>query len=710
MRLSLVAPYATRERILEDLKLNGQQLRVARYRRACLQPVRIYHRGRRSPGTLLGPPSQTHPALGRVAIGAQAGQHASPNEPVADGECLKTDTNDTDQGDDKMNPERQSPGSHPLPREGRVRLHESAFGGTWWEHCTVRGWADGSTVYKFNQLDPGKSDKSPVSVEGVTWTTALKLGVKFAHHYYRSIKKLQHFVTEWDPVKGISAKYDLKHSQYKSWAKAARQCGLMQQGGEQSEVSEQERLTTKSKSDDSTETTSSSGSDEEPLYSEDEGVVAAGVDNVIQIDVQNDVESVVPELSTPHTVDAAILNNSVNDSQSSDSTDPKIKSNECALPEPLNLPGVVEGSNSLLVEDDDKVDRSLEISGKIPNEDAMPATAAHSNWSQIIVTRFFALFFDWMKRVMAMTFISFLTAILKLYRMLPYVFRSIFQSSWPPRLEVCHASETVAHLLENGNQMSKITLADAGFDSRGRYINADDVLIDVPTWKLEQLVRTGIQNPSLYRTALTHATAITPEVRSQSFERLEYLGDAVMELCIREVLMERSPQADEGELTMQAQALVAGTSINNYALWLGLERWVVRNIYAMRDGLAASPHVFGDAFEALLGAVYLDRGLDAAKTLLMNVLDQCPSVEWVQPGESLDYKGQLWRARHLSKQSPPVYLVNAAQSRACGHNGYRRKYWVVEVFLDGEIKGKGGGFEKKEAEQRAAQAALQAIS
>lgn len=693
MRLSLVSPaYATPERILGDLTLNEQSpvQKYSRHAHACLQ--RVNRRGLKS-NWAPRRPRPSRPAdcstdtclkrrIGRVE--PQATQDRSQREQAPDGEhIVKAGIDEIEDG--TSSDQQPSSPSHPLPPGGRVSLHNSAFNETWWEHCTVRGWADGSTVYKFNQLDPGKSG-SLLPLEGMTWTTALKLGVKFKHHYNLSINKLQKYISEWDPMTGISAKYELKRSQFKTWTKAARQAGLLQ-------PITKEPLPSSTSSSDLIESASSSGGEEEQCVSKEEHVVENDSDLV-----RDDLLVVITESTTR-----------VEDCLAKPADSEKLdQSNEAKPVESIGTDSEESksctemSSPSAVNEDDCDFQRSFESPEKLP---APPNQSLKDT-----VTWLLASWARWMRCILAASFTACIATILKLYRKLPYFLRNIFHTTWPPTVDACHESEKVARLLEKKDQMSKVTLAEAGFDSQGRYINANDVLNDVPVWRLEQLVRSGIRNPSLYREALTHVTAITPGSRLKSFERLEFLGDAVMELCIRETLMQHNPESDEGELTMQGQALVSGTSVNNYALWLGLDCWVVRNIYAMRDGMAASPNVFGDAFEALLGAVYLDKGLGAARSLLMKVLDQCPSVEWVQPGESVDFKGQLWRLRHVSKQSPPVYLVNSDKSRVYGRSGYRRKYWIVEVLLDGEIKGKGGGFEKKEAEQRAAQAALQAIS
>lgn len=268
-------------------------------------------------------------------------------------------------------------------------------------------------------------------------------------------------------------------------------------------------------------------------------------------------------------------------------------------------------------------------------------------------------------------------------------------------------------------------------------------LADIPAWRIEHLVGCAIRNKLLYHAALTHPTAMPPTLRHKSYQRLEYLGDSVMELCIRELLMERTPGAGEGEMTMQAQALVSGQQLNEYAQWLGLDRWVASNAYSMRVGLLGSPYVLGDAFEALLGAVYLDRGLDCARRLLLRVLRSCPAVDWNDMKITVDYKGQLIKAAQARKRPNPVYAVLSARqmeykktgakvswlalSRKKSRSEYearvrnvrlicvpsscplQRKFWTVDVHFDGKLAGTGSSFEKRGAEQAAARDALIAL-
>jgi len=90
--------------------------------------------------------------------------------------------------------------------------------------------------------------------------------------------------------------------------------------------------------------------------------------------------------------------------------------------------------------------------------------------------------------------------------------------------------------------MSRDSLASVGFDSQGR---SDAPLRDLPVQYVERLVGCKVRDISLYQSAFTHPTALQADMRHHSYQRLEYLGDSVVELCTRELLMERTPDAEE---------------------------------------------------------------------------------------------------------------------------------------------------------------------
>lgn len=114
----------------------------------------------------------------------------------------------------------------------------------------------------------------------------------------------------------------------------------------------------------------------------------------------------------------------------------------------------------------------------------------------------------------------------------------------------------------------------------------------------------------MYVQALTHPSACIN--RTDSFERLELLGDGVLTLVAREMLLERLPSANEGMITIQTSALVSNECISSIAQWLGIGRYI-RGHCIDTDN---SRGILCDSFEALVGAVYLDKGLEGARAFI----------------------------------------------------------------------------------------------
>ena len=124
-----------------------------------------------------------------------------------------------------------------------------------------------------------------------------------------------------------------------------------------------------------------------------------------------------------------------------------------------------------------------------------------------------------------------------------------------------------------------------------------------------------------YHRALTHPSAVVN--RADSFERLELLGDGVLTLVARELLLERLPSANEGMITIQTSALVSNECISSIAQWLGVGRYI-RGHCIDADN---SRGILCDSFEALVGAVYTDKGLEGARAFITRVLKACPFAE-----------------------------------------------------------------------------------
>jgi ribonuclease III len=181
-------------------------------------------------------------------------------------------------------------------------------------------------------------------------------------------------------------------------------------------------------------------------------------------------------------------------------------------------------------------------------------------------------------------------------------------------------------------------------------------------------------------------------------ERLEYLGDAVLELVVGEYLFRRFPAYDEGQLTQLRAALVNTTSLARLAERLELGETLMLGRGAAKTGARQLPSLLANAFEAMIGALFLDQGYrTATRVFLQNIGDL---AEW---GDE-NFKGQLQEVSQERTGDTPHYRVVAA-----GGPGHRREY-TAEVVLGDRVAGAGRGHTKQAAEQAAAHDALDRLT
>lgn len=200
-------------------------------------------------------------------------------------------------------------------------------------------------------------------------------------------------------------------------------------------------------------------------------------------------------------------------------------------------------------------------------------------------------------------------------------------------------------------------------------------------------------NVELYKLALIHRSAsVVADGRSINNERLEFLGDAVIESVTSDYLFIEFPDYNEGQLTQLRSKLVSRQSLNAIAREIGLDECVICNGSAS----ASQKHIFGDAFEAMMGAIYLDRGYEFVNRLLINdIFYHHQNLEELTESET-DFKSRLieWcqKNRHTVE-----FRTKHGQGYASNH-----PVFLATVLIDKVEAGHGIGDSKKEAEQRAA--------
>ncbi|HET6245460.1 MAG: ribonuclease III [Bacteroidetes bacterium] len=199
------------------------------------------------------------------------------------------------------------------------------------------------------------------------------------------------------------------------------------------------------------------------------------------------------------------------------------------------------------------------------------------------------------------------------------------------------------------------------------------------------------RNIRLYQKALRHSS-IASKIESPSNERLEYLGDAIFGAVVAYFLYQKFPYKDEGFLTKMRSRIVSRQSLNQLALKLGIEL-LVETGYNKKTIFKS---VYGDAFEALIGAVYLDKGYDFTLKLIINrIIKYHIDIEELEKTDR-DYKSKIinWCQRERKN-----FVFKTEEEAGSEH----QKIYKVVLVVDQIVRGRGSDFSKKRAEQQAAE-------
>ncbi len=208
-------------------------------------------------------------------------------------------------------------------------------------------------------------------------------------------------------------------------------------------------------------------------------------------------------------------------------------------------------------------------------------------------------------------------------------------------------------------------------------------------------------NPQLLELAMTHSSCSfdNRERRFNNNQRLEFLGDAVLELLSSDYLYHLFPQCTEGDLTKMRASMVCESSLAQLARDLRLGQCLYMGRGEEISGVRQRSSILADSFEALLGAVYLDQGIEVVKQFLQKYLDIL--LQEVQKGRvSQDYKTQLQELIQKTSSQPLDYVL--LKESGPDH----KKIFTSGVRHQGRELGQGTGSSKKEAEQQAARQAL----
>jgi ribonuclease-3 len=208
------------------------------------------------------------------------------------------------------------------------------------------------------------------------------------------------------------------------------------------------------------------------------------------------------------------------------------------------------------------------------------------------------------------------------------------------------------------------------------------------------------KNIYLYKQAFRHKSVAT-EIKkgmSNSNERLEYLGDTILSSIIADFLFKKFPLKDEGFLTEMRSKIVNRSQLNKLSEKLGINTFILSN----QDTSNHSRTINGNAFEALIGAIYLDKGYNFTKKIITDhIINHHIDINELEKKET-NFKSKLIEWSQKERKFANFKVVNETG------RDYKKQF-VVEVLIDNAVMGKGTGFSIKNAEQNAAEEAYKKI-
>jgi ribonuclease-3 len=209
-----------------------------------------------------------------------------------------------------------------------------------------------------------------------------------------------------------------------------------------------------------------------------------------------------------------------------------------------------------------------------------------------------------------------------------------------------------------------------------------------------------ISDSSLLRQALTHRSYIGESGDASSNERLEFLGDAVLGLVICEYLYQKYPDRAEGELAKAKAVAVSEPVLADAAKRLGIDKMILMSSGEEASGGRGRLSILSDTFEAIVAVIYLDSGIESARSFCLRALE--PILEDIERQDHIrDYKSMLQELTQGRYKKAPTYVV--IKEEGADHD----KTFYVEARLEGRRLGAGRGKSKKQAEQAAALDALE---
>lgn len=223
-------------------------------------------------------------------------------------------------------------------------------------------------------------------------------------------------------------------------------------------------------------------------------------------------------------------------------------------------------------------------------------------------------------------------------------------------------------------------------------------------FEAEKALNVTFSNKALLQRALTHRSYLNenPDYPLEDNERLEFLGDAILDFITGEYLYHRFPEMPEGRLTNLRSALVRTETLANFATQLDLGAHLLLGRGEEDSGGRRRSAILCDAFEAFIGALYLDSDLETVRRFVYAIID--PALQAILAADTdKDAKSRLQEVAQSHYQLTPTYRTVLEEGPD------HAKEFTVEAVIGGKVYGRGKGFSKQNAAQAAAQAALQVL-
>ncbi len=221
--------------------------------------------------------------------------------------------------------------------------------------------------------------------------------------------------------------------------------------------------------------------------------------------------------------------------------------------------------------------------------------------------------------------------------------------------------------------------------------------------EVEKKIKISFENKDLLLLSFVHPSYVNEnkKIIEKHNERLEFLGDTILNFVVSEYLYKKLTTSPEGKLSHIRSRLINAHSCAKYYKILGLDKYIL-----LGKGEKILPRgkitIFSDAFEALIGAIYLDKGLDEVRKFILENFENLIEEETIHP--EIDYKSKLQEFCQKKYHCPPEYSILSEEGPE------HLKIYHVAVFINGEKMGSGKGHSKKQAQQMAAEEAYNKLN